>query len=167
MENGKKPDRICGNHEEIFILSPNGSVIHLLPGEACPSPGSGSREILFQRKTRIWLPVGAGGFRDGFGNIWGGFCMVFCALILPRRFVIQNLDRLLPGDKPEQILTERMRGILKTQMENRISGTNWRDSAENIHSLWDEVRSAFEKELQGTGWEMLAFRPEKIRQIGR
>ena len=167
MENGKKPVRVCGDHEEIFILSPGGAVIHLLPGEACPPPEAGSRELLFQRKSRIWLPVGAGGFRDRFGNVWGGCCMIFCALILPRHFVLQNREQLLPGDPPEHILAKQMRAILKTQMESRISSLSWNGSEDNIHSLWNGVRSACEKELQGTGWEMIAFRPEKIRQTGR
>ena len=167
MEMGKTPVRACGKNEEVFILSPKGAVTHLLPGEACPPPDAGSRELRFQRKTKIWLPVGAGGLRDRIGNTWGGFCMIFCTLLLPRRFVLQNRERLLPGEPPEQILAEKMREILRVQIADHISRPDWNGSGENLRSLWEGVRITFENALRGTGWEMTAFRPESLKQTGR
>ena len=165
MEKESAEIRVCGKNEEIFLLSGEGSVTHLLPDEACTVP-SGSRELSFQRRAKIWLPVGAGGIRDRTGKNWGGFCTALCTLKMPRRFVIGNRRRLILGDSPEGILAEKMRNVLKKQMESRISQPGWTGSEESRRSLWDEVRKGFEDELRGTGWEIISVRPQKLERTG-
>lgn len=156
----------CGWNEEAFLISGNNIISHLLPGEeTLYRPEPGCKLISLTRKQKARMPAGAGDIADHSGNTWGGFITMYCSLVSPRRFVINNTPVLFQGESAENILAADMRKLLMNAIEQAVNSPGWHGTETDKQQLWTDIEKNIRQELRKNGWEADSVVPGTIIRI--
>ena len=156
----------CGKDQEIFLWEKRDRMIHLLPGETIPAdPEKGYRRISINRKETVSLPVGAEDKDSDGRKRWGGFFLLSCRLISPRRFALSNGQMLLQGQSGTEILKRKLRRMLGVEIRRMMLETGRMERVNSCDS-WKTIRTRAEETLLREGWKLTAFLPGTIQSGG-
>ena len=141
--------------EEGFLLTPSGDLLTLLPGRhRLPA---GGRAVALRSGAPYVGVAGAGDVPAPGGGTLGGWVRFRCALISPRRFAARCGEALLGGASAGALLTEAVRRALEEGL---------RGGAEAPAARWRRCREAARQNLLERGWQLTAFRPERLERGG-
>ncbi len=139
---------------EGFVFHSNGTVQTILPGCEYTAVNPSSPCLMIQRNSFFQAEIGAGNIRTPDGALFGGYALMQCTLLSPRRFAIQCQDALLEGKSCEELLTNRLRQAFSAAFSRCADGM----TEPSLPYLWMHLKRETEhvsgQALLSWGWQL-------------